>query len=403
MARKREASFVSKADTQEMREYQMTASQYPPLPREKFVRTSREFVRGRRAAIDLEESDMLDSLLGGDWSIEHVAEARERVVAGFRERVEALNELGETPKDVHDIMVRDAEELADAYDLFVSTHRYDDRTRRSLEMTRANGDRALARMVNHNLQFAMACVGRMMKKNRRAKMIGAKELIAVANVGLVLGARQYDPDSGRAFTTYAAYHINGQLYDYLNKEDGNVGIRAATLHEQKQILAIRQIEESFAERYGRKPSVREVASLSLISQDKVLDRLAMPTIRTQSIFVKGKGEGDEDREVFLPDLAGDGPTADDDLASNSRDEALGIAHAALAAMDWPQSAIIRMATGMDNDGEKPMSCRQIARELGLSQYVVERDLRKGLQMLQGRILENGIDGDRIFADDFDDE
>lgn len=384
-----------------MREYQMTASQYPPLPREKFVRTSREFVRGRRAAIDLEESDIIDSLLGGDWSPGHVAESRDAVVNGFRERVEALNELGETPKDVYDIMIKDADELADAYDLFVSTHHYDRRARRNLEIEQANGDRALDRMVNHNLQFAMACVGRMMKKNRRAKMIGAKELIAVANVGLVLGARQYDPESGRAFTTYAAYHINGQLYDYLNREDGNIGIRSATLHEQKQILAIRQIEESFVERYGRKPSVREVASLSLISQDKVLDRLAMPTIRTQSIFVKGKGDGDDDREVFLPDLAADGPNADDDLASNSRDEALGIAHAALASMDWPQSAIIKMATGIDNDGEKPMSCRQIARELGLAQYVVERDLRKGLQLLHGKILDRGIDGDRIFEDDFD--
>lgn len=401
MPRKRTATtFVSKADTKEMRDYQATASHYPPLPKAKLVEVSRRFIEGRRASVTLMENAVLDGLLGGDWE---GGGDRDTVIAAFRERVEAEYEDGRMPKDVHDVVTADILQMEDSYDLFLATRNLDRAAQRRLARLEEAGNEALEKMVNHNLQFAMACVGKMMRRNRRAKLIGAKELIAVANVGLVLGARQYDPDSDKAFTTYAAYHINGQLYDYLNREDGNMGIKAATLHEQKQIIAIRLISESFRERYGRSPSVREISSLTHISPDRVVSRMEMPAIKTQSIFSRGKGEEGDDQEVFLPDLGQhDDNGIEAEWASRDRDEAMLSGIDGVDALPWPQGAIIRMHIGIGDDGQerKSMTTKQIARELKMTVHSVERELNEGLRSLRDSIGDIASPDYMMLGDDY---
>lgn len=398
----REVSFVSKADTKEMREYQRLASMYPPYSRREFVKVSRIFVKGRAAGIRVAEHRMLDRWLGGDWSDESRERLRPDAARLFAEEIELEYEARRMPKDVHDIMLDELAQLEADYDLFVDTRRLGEQEIRALSREKERGDSALDDMVNHNLQFAMSCVGKMMKSNRRAKVIGAKELIAVANVGLVLGARQYDPDSGRAFTTYAAYHINGQLYDYLNREDGNMGIRSATLYEQKQIITIRQLCESFKERYGREPRIREITSLTHISPDRVVARLATPTVRTQSIYAAGRsgkpGE-DGDGEVFIPDITVTGDGVQEAMRGDLMDDAMATVLLGIAKLPPTQARIVRMMSGLEGEDGKPMTSRQIAKELGLSQGVVERETSAALVALRGRLVARDIDGDRIFADD----
>lgn len=392
-------SFVSKADTKEMRDYQLTASEYPPLPKEELIAVSRKFIEGRRASVTLMEHDVLDSILSGNWD----ADAdREEVTEAFRSHMEEEYEQGRMPKDVHDIVAKDILEMEDSYDLFLETRRLDRQTVRRLSRLEDAGNEALAQIVNHNLQFAMACVGKMMRRNRRAKLIGAKELIAVANVGLVLGARQYDPESNKAFTTYAAYHINGQLYDYLNREDGNIGIKAATLHEQKQIISIRQVMDVFKGRYGREPNIAEISSLTHISQDRVISRLDTPTIKTQSIFSKGKGEESDEQEVFLPDLVMDGSNGvETEWASQGRADAMERVVTGMAELPSPQSEIVRLHIGLTPDGEeqRSMTVKQIARELKMTPHSVERELHNALKALRTGLAEAGIADYMAMGDD----
>lgn len=394
-------SFVSKADTREMRDYQVMASKYPPLPKEELIEVSRRFVEGRRASVTLMEGELLDEILGGDWSDEGPRSDKDAVIGEFRYWAEAEFAQGSMPKDVHDIVAKDILEMEDSYDLFMETRHLDRATIRRLSFQAEDGNEALEKIVNHNLQFAMACVGKMMRRNRRAKLIGAKELIAVANVGLVLGARQYDPESNKAFTTYAAYHINGQLYEYLNREDGNMGIRAATLHEQKQIISIKQISESFKSRYGREPNIAEISSLTHISKDRVISRLGIPTVRTQSIFSRGNGEDGDDQEVFLPDLIlNDDNGVESEWANQDKAVAMGISMEQLSRLPWPQDEIIRLHVGIageDGAEAKPLTVKQIAKELQLTVHSVERELHEGLRTIRTILSDEGIDDYIMFG------
>lgn len=400
-------SFVSKADTREMRDYQVLASKYPPLPKEELIAVSRRFVEGRRASVTLMENEILDRLLGGNWAVGEGGLPKEEVIDRFRSYIEDSYVEGGMPKDVHDVIAKDIMEMEDSYPLFMETRHLDRATARHLRAQAADGDEALEKIVNHNLQFAMACVGKMMRRNRRAKLIGAKELIAVANVGLVLGARQYDPESNKAFTTYAAFHINGQLYEYLSREDGNIGIKAATLHEQKQIISIRQISDSFKGRYGRVPNVAEISSLTHISKDRVISRMEMPTVKTQSIFSRGSGEDGDDQEVFLPDLImNDENGVEAEWSSQGKAAAMGISIEGLDDLPWPQGEIIRLHIGISDEegGERrPLTIKQIARELDLTAHSVERELHEGLRTLRSALNDEGIDDYMLFGTGYGDD
>ena len=401
--KKNPQAFVSKADTKEMRDYQVMASKYPPLQKEDLIEVSRRFIEGRRASVTLMENEVIGAIIDGQWDADM---DRDAVIEAFRNYSENEYAEGRMPKDVHDVVVKDLLEMEDSYELFMETRNLDRATIRHLRRIEDEGNAALEDMVNHNLQFAMACVGKMMRRNRRAKLIGAKELIAVANVGLVLGARQYDPESNKAFTTYAAFHINGQLYEYLNREDGNMGIRAATLHEQKQIISIKQISESFKSRYGREPNVAEISSLTHISQDRVINRMNTPTIKTQSIFSKGKGEEGEEQEVFLPDLVmSDNNGVETEWASQGKAEAMASGIEGLDDLPWPQGDIIRMHIGLSSDNgeeKKAMTIKQIARELQLTPHSVERELHDGLMTLKASLNDAGLDDYVLMGTDYAD-
>ena len=389
-------TFTSSGDTKEMRDYQMMAAQYPPMSKQKFVETSRVFVKGRESQIRLDEHDVIDAALGGDWSDESIAEHMGDVIEALERHAAGDDGDGSSiPKDVRDILAADVEEARGAYELFVKMRDYDERQKRIMRAESRRGDTALEKMVNHNLTFAMNRVGKMMRRNKRAKMIGAKELIATANVGLVLGARQYDPDSGRAFTTYAAYHVDGQLYDYINREDGNVGIKSASPHEQKQIVDLSIATRCVKYRYGREPTVTELSSLTNIAPDIVRKRLKTPTIRTQSIYVETSGGGgDEDKTVFIPDLLGSNDTVESQMMARRHNDAIEGLHALIDEMPDEQRQVMMMAYGFV-DGER-MTTRQIGERLGMKPRQVNTVLNDALARMRRKLEKSDIDISNIF-------
>lgn len=395
--RRKARTFTSSGDTKEMRDYQMMAAQYPPMSKQKFVETSRVFVKGRESQIRLDEHDVIDTALGGDWSDESIAEHRDAVIEAL-ERHSTGNDVdggSSIPKDVRDILAKDVEEARGAYELFVKMRDYDERQKRIMRAEARRGETALEKMINHNLTFAMNRVGKMMRRNKRAKMIGAKELIATANVGLVLGARQYDPDSGRAFTTYAAYHVDGQLYDYINREDGNVGIKSASPHEQKQIVDLSIATRCVKYRYGKEPTVTELSSLTNIAPDIVRKRLKTPTIRTQSIYVETSGGGsDDDKTVFIPDLLGSNDTVESQMMARRHNDAIEGLHALIDEMPDEQRKVMMMAYGFV-DGER-MTTRQIGERLGMKPRQVNAVLNDALARMRRKLEKSDIDISNIF-------
>lgn len=474
--RRPKKEFISHADTQELRQYQALAGQFPPLRHSELIALSRAFVAGRDMQVALDESVIVDAVLGGDWSeenilahkkdVQHAYAANMRwlsdshsaadIVASFvKNTPDISSHIGDNiiasilweepitlasayppcadmtpkqldrnrgkilaaarsavakvkpsdvPKDVIDRWRHCARELNSRYLLHIQQLPHGSkvslrRAKRAVE----NGEKALADIVNHNLQLAMSRVGRIMRNNPRAQQIGVSDLIGAANMGLILGARQFDPERGRKFSTYAAYHIDGQLHEILNVEDGKSGIKGISPHEQKQLNTILSIKKSFESIYGRAPTITEMQSLSGISKGIVKKRLTTPQLTTQSINSPVR-QGD-DESIMLSEVIASTATIDHEVEAQNMIAMTEDLKEEILALSPVQRRILLGKTGICLDGGQdgaPLTAKTLGEELGISPQEVNARYQDTLENLKRKLVARGWSPDNLPFHDVDD-
>ena len=469
-------SFVSKADTRELREYQMLASKYPPLPHERLINLSKRFIAGRDAAIEMEEFDIIDSILGQDWSEDSLREHETEIKKAFKDQISLLTEeisaldllsnilpedertqadlyrhrfdnilvnypwmepisiasatgffgradaelipadaLFQTlevlegmlphdvPKDVVDRWKADLAKLTRRYLATIKPMKLEPREMRRKRALASRADGALEEMVNHNLQLAMSRVGKFMKGNPRAQKIGVDDLICAANVGLVLGARQFDPGKDRKFSTYAAFHIDAQLYDIIGTEDGNCGIQGISQHEQKQASTINSVNRTFIQRYGRTPSLFELQSITGISAPLILKRQNMTMVSTQNLDAPLSSSGpknDDSENSALIDVLPSNQDVETVIGSAMYDGMLEALKHEIFNLPLKYREAILLRTGIVADEttqmrRQPLSMTKVAAEMGVSTKTAEETYRFAMELLRGKMELRGFDKDMI--------
>ena len=469
-------SFVSKADTRELREYQTLASKYPPLPHERLISLSKRFISGRDAAIAIEEYRLVDSVVSGNWSEESLREHEAKVKQAFSDQISLMSEevssldllsailpedertqadlyrrrfaniLGDypwmpqisiasatgffgradaalvpadalsktlealdavlphdVPKDILDRWKEDASHLSGRYLATVKPMMLSERDIRRKRVLAGRADSALEEMVNHNLQLAMSRVGKFMKGNPRAQKIGVDDLICAANVGLVLGARQFDPSKERKFSTYAAFHIDAQLYDIISNEDGNCGIQGISRHEQKQASTINAVNRTFVQRYGRSPSLFELQSITGISAPLIMKRQNMTVVSTQNLDAplanSGPKNDDSENSALIDVLPSnqDVETVIDGAVYDGMLDALKHEIFNLP-LKYREAVLLRSGIVADETAQmkrQPMSMTKVAAEMGVSTKTAEETYRFAMELLRGKMELRGFDKDMI--------
>lgn len=310
----------------------------------------------------------------------------------------ALDEVKphDVPKDIIDRWRARLAEMNTHYLTCVRSLKLSDADIRKAKRVIAAGNDALDEMVNHNLQLAMSRVGKIMKNNPRAQHIGVSDLIGAANMGLVLGARQFDPEMGRKFSTYAAYHIDGQLYEILSIEDGKSGIKGLTPHEQKQLNVIMSVKRSFEKIYHRAPTATELQSMTGISKVLISRRLNTPALSTQSINAPVRESDDE--SVMLSDVIASETTIETEMSAADMMNMVEALKEEVARLPRTYKIIVMGKMGIAPDGElvgTVKTSKQIAKEAGISPHDVPSKFADAIDMLRRRLAEKGWDGDAL--------
>jgi len=400
-AKRGKEPFVSHSSSAQMRAYQQYASNFPPLTPDEMNETSRIFIQGRNAKVRLEEEKMVDNVVGGDWSDESLLSKKKDILYIFdtfldtwTPKINTAKTLpSETmvPKDEWEKMSKDRAAMGRNFLVSMHSLHHTDQERIELMKRTERGLKALEKMVNHNLQLAMSRVGKICRRNSRARMIGFNEMLSVANIGLILAVRQFDPDKGYRFSTYAPYHIDGQMLDYLQVEDGNTGIKSTTGHEQKQLIDISQVVSVYKQRYGAEPTVKEIQSITGIAEDIVRQRLGTNRVITQSIYAKSNSD-DGEGEVFVPDMIMTENGVENTYAESEADEKLSSLRDMLSTLNADEHRIVCQYTGMEPTiyGERK-ELPQIAKELGISLKECRRIFEKALTKLRAECEFSKID------------
>jgi RNA polymerase sigma-32 factor len=187
------------------------------------------------------------------------------------------------------------------------------------------------------------------------------DIVAEANLGLVIAASRFEPDHGARFSTYALWWIKAMIHDYILRSWSLVKI-GTTAAQRKLFFRLRQEMQKLApQRTGLTPEIAatvaerlEVAPRDVIEMDS---RLAGDLSLNTRV---GDDEGTVEWEAMLVDTAPDAESiiADQDESSR-RARALGVALAVLTERERRVFEARRLS-------EPPITLEQLGREMSIS-------------------------------------
>jgi RNA polymerase sigma-32 factor len=187
------------------------------------------------------------------------------------------------------------------------------------------------------------------------------DIVAEANLGLVIAASRFEPDRGARFSTYALWWIRAMIHDYILRSWSLVKI-GTTAAQRKLFFRLRQEMQKLApQRTGLTPEIiatvaerLEVAPHDVIEMDS---RLAGDLSLNARV---GDDEGTVEWEAMLVDSAPDAESivAEQDEGSR-RARALGVALAVLTERERRVFEARRLS-------EPPITLEQLGRELSIS-------------------------------------
>ncbi|GAB3212666.1 SigB/SigF/SigG family RNA polymerase sigma factor [Marinactinospora thermotolerans] len=251
-----------------------------------------------------------------------------------------------------------------------SDEEYRRQTRELLERLRTVGrDDPQRERICHRLIELHIPVVRRIARQYRNRGESEEDLRQVAMVGLMQAIRDFNPDYGKEFISYALPMMTGEVKRHFR--DRTWAIRVPRKHQEKR-SELNRATATFTQENGRTPTVAEIAKMLEMSVEDTIELIAAST--AYSALSLDVPYGADEEEKTLGDTIGQN---DEDLESVVDRAALRPALAALAPRER-RILLLRFA------GNKTQA--QIAELVGLSQMHVSRTLSATLRKLRAELL-----------------
>ena len=236
----------------------------------------------------------------------------------------------------------------------------DERTRRLAAFAESRSQHDRNRVVESFMPLAD-----FFAKRYFDRPVEPEELRQVARMGLVKSVDRFDPAYGVTFATYAGRTIDGELKHWLRDRTESIRLPRSIKENTASIGAANRVLE---QRYGRPPTVPELAEHTNLDVDVVLEALDAAA-NTMPLRLDGAlgDEGELHDVLSMPDSAFSQSELEMFIADLLND------------VPDRESEIIRLRF-FDQ-----LSQQEIASRLGVSQMQVSRLLRSTLSALQRRV------------------
>ncbi len=233
------------------------------------------------------------------------------------------------------------------------------------EEAEADAQRARDRMIRSNLRLVVNIA-----KNYSNRGMPLSDLIEEGNLGLLRAVEGFDPDQGTRFSTYGSWWIKQAIKRALINAVQPIHIPAYMVD---MIARFKQAQETFIEREGRQPDLKELADEMKIPERKV--RIIKRAVKA---FSSPTQSGDAETGLPLSEVLADtrGPKPGDAVFSNSENKML---QRLLEQIDPREAEILRLRYGLD-EGE-PMTLKDIGKKVGLTRERVRQIEHEALRRL----------------------
>jgi RNA polymerase primary sigma factor len=216
---------------------------------------------------------------------------------------------------------------------------------------------AKQRLIESNLRLVVAIA-----RNYRSSTVELLDLIQEGTLGLMRAVEKYDWRRGTKFSTYAAWWIRHGIVQTLATSSHPIRVPDSV---RERLSEIRACERELTARFGRPPSVAEIADdLELTPGQVVEARAAVQPVNSLDEAVNLEGS-----DVRYADVIAD-PHAEDPLASLVQEDTGSELAARLQALPERPRQVIELRFGL-RDGE-PQTADAVAAELGIARERVRQ-------------------------------
>ncbi len=173
----------------------------------------------------------------------------------------------------------------------------DAKTKVWLRLIKENDGDALESIVNENMPLVRSIVKRYI--NRGCEY---DDLLQLGTIGLIKAAKNYDFTFDVRFSTYAVPMIMGEIKRFL-RDDGIIKISRSI---KENARAVARARDELSDKLGREPSIGEIAQLSRLSEEDIVE--ALDASRPVSSIYEVVSE-DGDSQLLLMDRLEDNDTS----------------------------------------------------------------------------------------------
>lgn len=193
----------------------------------------------------------------------------------------------------------------------------------------------------------------------------ADDLKGYGWVGLRMALRNFDPERGYAFSTYACPKINGAIRDGVRSES-HLPKRLTTF-----VRKVSRVKSTLGQELGRPPTLQEIAG----SMDETVDRLRILPRLSPAASIDEMSVSTDDR-MYEPLCLVSSESPEDDTISSTR--AGDIRRAVAALPDGERLAVQTLVLD-----EVPIGKASDA--LGVGARVLRQRKNRGLELLEGSL------------------
>jgi RNA polymerase primary sigma factor len=235
-------------------------------------------------------------------------------------------------------------------------------------LIRKGNARALDKLVKANLRFVISVA-----KEYQGQGLPLQDLISEGNLGLIKAAQRFDETRGFKFISYAVWWIRQSILQALAEQSRVVRL---PLNRVGAINKVGRALEELEKKYGREPSMEEIADKMEMTAYEVAD-----VLKTSARHLSLDEPFKEDEGNSLLDiLESDRYAPPDDMLMQ---ESLQVEiDKVLSTLKPREAEIIRLYFGLD--GDRPLTLEEIGEHFKLTRERVRQIKEKALRRLRHR-------------------
>ena len=227
---------------------------------------------------------------------------------------------------------------------------------------------ALDKLVKANLRFVISVA-----KEYQGQGLPLQDLISEGNLGLIKAAQRFDETRGFKFISYAVWWIRQSILQALAEQSRVVRL---PLNRVGAINKVGRVLEKLEKRYGREPSMQEVADTMEMTDYEVADVLKTSARHLSLDEPFKEEEGNNLLDVLESDRYA---PPDDSLMQESLKEEID---KVLVTLKPREAEIIRLYFGLE--GDRPLTLEEIGEHFKLTRERVRQIKEKALRRMRHR-------------------